>query len=107
VWWPRIRRSPLGGLFELSKGTGSESLTAANGSMLTLLSTEEAAAHGLLRWSWRTAQAGFGAEGDIHARRLRSRTPDGAGHGGPMPGGVDAAHQNLPFGSDGGRAGGS
>jgi phage terminase large subunit-like protein len=46
VWWPRITRSPLGGLFELSKGTGSESLTAANGSMLTLLSTDEAAAHG-------------------------------------------------------------
>jgi phage terminase large subunit-like protein len=46
VWWPRIKRSPLGGLFELSKGTGSESLTAANGSMLTLLSTDEAAAHG-------------------------------------------------------------
>src|SRR5262245_46340500 len=46
VWWPRIRRSALGGLFELSKGTGSESLTAANGSMLTLLSIDEAAAHG-------------------------------------------------------------
>jgi phage terminase large subunit-like protein len=46
VWWPRIRRSPLGGLFELSKGTGAEALTASNGSMLTLLSTDEAAAHG-------------------------------------------------------------
>ena len=46
VWWPRIRRSPLGDLFELSKGTGSEQLTAANGSMLTLLSIDEAAAHG-------------------------------------------------------------
>jgi phage terminase large subunit-like protein len=46
VWWPRIRRSPLRDLFELSKGTGSEQLTAANGSMLTLLSIDEAAAHG-------------------------------------------------------------
>jgi phage terminase large subunit-like protein len=46
VWWPRIRRSSLAGLFELSKGTGSEQLTAANGSMLTLLSIDEAAAHG-------------------------------------------------------------
>jgi phage terminase large subunit-like protein len=45
VWWPRIRRSPLAGLFELSKATGSEQLTAANGSMLTLLSIDEAAAH--------------------------------------------------------------
>jgi len=46
VWWPRIRRSPLGGMFTLSKGTGSESLTASNGSLLTLLSIDESAAHG-------------------------------------------------------------
>lgn len=46
VWWPRIRRSPLAGLFELNKGTGSESLTAANGSLLTLLSTDESSSHG-------------------------------------------------------------
>ena len=46
VWWPRIRRSPLRDLFELSKGTGQETLTAANGSLLTLLSIDEAAAHG-------------------------------------------------------------
>ncbi len=46
VWWPRVRRSPLGGLFEVSRGTGSESLEAANGSLLTLLSIDESAAHG-------------------------------------------------------------
>jgi phage terminase large subunit-like protein len=46
VWWPRIRRSPLGGLFTLSRGTGMEELAAANGSLLTLLSIDEAAAHG-------------------------------------------------------------
>jgi len=46
VWWPRLKRSPLGGLFEVSRGTGSESLEARNGSLLTLLSIDEAAAHG-------------------------------------------------------------
>ena len=46
VWWPRIRRSPLRDLFTLSKGTGQETLTAANGSLLTLLSIDEATAHG-------------------------------------------------------------
>jgi phage terminase large subunit-like protein len=46
VWWPRIKRSPLADLFTLSKATGGESLTAANGSLLTLLSTDESAAHG-------------------------------------------------------------
>ena len=46
VWWPRLKRSPLGGLFEISRGTGSESLEAHNGSLLTLLSIDEAAAHG-------------------------------------------------------------
>ena len=46
VWWPRIQRSPLRDLFTLSKATGGETLTAANGSLLTLLSIDEAAAHG-------------------------------------------------------------
>jgi hypothetical protein len=46
VWWPRLKRSRLGGLFEISRGTGSESLEARNGSLLTLLSIDEAAAHG-------------------------------------------------------------
>jgi phage terminase large subunit-like protein len=46
VWWPRIRRSPLGDLFTLSRGTGQEELAAVNGSLLTLLSVDEAAAHG-------------------------------------------------------------
>jgi phage terminase large subunit-like protein len=46
VWWPRLKGSPLGGLFDVTKGTGSESLEARNGSLLTLLSTDEAAAHG-------------------------------------------------------------
>jgi phage terminase large subunit-like protein len=46
VWWPRIRSSPLRDQFTLYRGTGSETLTAANGSILTLLSSEESAAHG-------------------------------------------------------------
>jgi phage terminase large subunit-like protein len=46
VWWPRLRGSPLGGLFTVARGTGSESLEAANGSLLTLLSIDESAAHG-------------------------------------------------------------
>lgn len=44
--WPTLRRSPLGGLFRLVRGMGSESLRAANGSLLMLLSTEESAGHG-------------------------------------------------------------
>jgi phage terminase large subunit-like protein len=46
VWWPRLRRSPLGELFTLSRATGAETLRCRNGSRLTLLSTEEAAGHG-------------------------------------------------------------
>jgi hypothetical protein len=46
VWWPRLRGSRLGRLFEVHQGTGQESLETANGSILTLLSIDEAAAHG-------------------------------------------------------------
>ena len=44
--WPMLRRSPLGGLFRLVRGMGAESLRCSNGSLLTLLSTEESAGHG-------------------------------------------------------------
>lgn len=44
--WPMLRRSSLGGLFRLTRATGAESLRASNGSILTLLSTEESAGHG-------------------------------------------------------------
>jgi phage terminase large subunit-like protein len=46
LWWPRIRRSPLAGMFTLSRATGAESLRCSNGSILTLLSTEESSSHG-------------------------------------------------------------
>jgi len=46
VWFPRIRRSPLRDMFGLSRATGAETLRCTNGSILTLLSTEEAAGHG-------------------------------------------------------------
>jgi phage terminase large subunit-like protein len=46
VWWPRLRRSALGELFSLDRATGAEALRARNGSILTLLSTDEGAAHG-------------------------------------------------------------
>lgn len=46
VWWPRLQRSRLGGLFTIHRGTGQESLEAANGSILTLLSIDDAAGHG-------------------------------------------------------------
>lgn len=46
IWWPRIRRSPLRDLFTLTRATGAESLRAGNGSVMTLLSTDESAAHG-------------------------------------------------------------
>jgi phage terminase large subunit-like protein len=45
-WWPRIRHSPLRGLFSLSKATGAEALRAVNGSTCYLLSTDEGASHG-------------------------------------------------------------
>lgn len=45
-WWPRLRRSPLGDLFTVSRVNGSESLRCSNGSMLVLLSGDESAGHG-------------------------------------------------------------
>jgi phage terminase large subunit-like protein len=47
VWWPRIRRSALGPMFTLSRATGAEALRCQNGSVMSLLSTEPAAGHGL------------------------------------------------------------
>lgn len=44
--WPLLRRSPLGGLFRMTRATGAESLRCSNGSLLMLLSTEESAGHG-------------------------------------------------------------
>jgi hypothetical protein len=46
VWWPLIARSPLRDMFSVSKGTGSESLECSNGSVLLLLSGDEASGHG-------------------------------------------------------------
>jgi phage terminase large subunit-like protein len=46
VWWPLIQRSPLRDMFTVSKGTGSESLECSNGSVLLLLSGDEASGHG-------------------------------------------------------------
>jgi hypothetical protein len=46
VWWPLIRRSPLRDRFTVTKGTGSESLECVNGSVLLLLSGDEASGHG-------------------------------------------------------------
>lgn len=45
-WYPRISRSPLSGLFTLSRATGAETLRCRNGSLLTLLSADESAGHG-------------------------------------------------------------
>jgi phage terminase large subunit-like protein len=45
-WWPRIRRSQVGELFTLDRATGAEALRCRNGSIMTLLSTEETGAHG-------------------------------------------------------------
>jgi phage terminase large subunit-like protein len=46
VWWPLIQHSPLRDMFTVSKGTGSESLECSNGSVLLLLSGDEASGHG-------------------------------------------------------------
>jgi phage terminase large subunit-like protein len=46
VWWPKLRRSRLGGMFTLDRATCAEALRCANGSIMTLLSTDEGAAHG-------------------------------------------------------------
>lgn len=45
-WWPVIRRSPVSSMFELTRATGNETLRASNGSLLRILSTEEASGHG-------------------------------------------------------------
>jgi phage terminase large subunit-like protein len=46
TWWPRIRRSPLGGRFKLFRGFGNETLSCDNGSRLELLSATESSGHG-------------------------------------------------------------
>jgi phage terminase large subunit-like protein len=46
TWWPRIRRSPLGGRFTLFRGFGNETLSCDNGSRLELLSATESSGHG-------------------------------------------------------------
>jgi hypothetical protein len=46
TWWPKLRRSQLGELFSLDRATGAEALRCANGSIMSLLSTDEGAAHG-------------------------------------------------------------
>jgi phage terminase large subunit-like protein len=46
VWWPKLRRSQLGELFALDRATGAEALRCVNGSIMTLLSTDEGAGHG-------------------------------------------------------------
>jgi phage terminase large subunit-like protein len=46
VWWPMIARSPLADRFQPRRGMGSEALECVNGSMLLLLSSDEASGHG-------------------------------------------------------------
>jgi phage terminase large subunit-like protein len=46
VWWPIIRSSPLGHMFNVTRGTGSETLECRNDSTLVLLSGDEASGHG-------------------------------------------------------------
>lgn len=46
IWWPRVRRSALGSMFTLDRATGAEALRCRNGSIMSLLSTDEGAAHG-------------------------------------------------------------
>jgi phage terminase large subunit-like protein len=46
TWWPKISRSPLASKFKISRGMGGEALRSSNGSLLTLLSTDESAGHG-------------------------------------------------------------
>jgi len=45
--WPLIRRSAFEPMFTLSRGSGMETLRCANGSLLSLLSTEVSSGHGL------------------------------------------------------------
>jgi phage terminase large subunit-like protein len=46
TWWPKVRRSPVRDMFTLGRATGAETLRAANGSGMTLLSSEESGGHG-------------------------------------------------------------
>jgi phage terminase large subunit-like protein len=46
VWWPIIRSSPLAHMFNVTRGTGSETLECSNDSTLILLSGDEASGHG-------------------------------------------------------------
>jgi phage terminase large subunit-like protein len=46
VWWPRIAGSKLAPLIDVRKGSGSEALLFANGSMLGLVSGTETSGHG-------------------------------------------------------------
>jgi phage terminase large subunit-like protein len=46
VWWPRIAASPLGPQVDVRKGSGSEALMFANGSMIGLVSSEKTSGHG-------------------------------------------------------------
>jgi len=41
VWWPRIAASKLAPLIDIRKGSGSEALLFANGSMLSLITAQE------------------------------------------------------------------
>ena len=45
-FWPIVSRSKLGPMFSVTRATGSESLRCSNGSILSILSSEESAGHG-------------------------------------------------------------
>jgi phage terminase large subunit-like protein len=46
VWWPRIQASKLAPLIGVRKGSGSEALVFANGSLLGLVSNTQTSGHG-------------------------------------------------------------
>jgi phage terminase large subunit-like protein len=46
AWWPRLAASPLGPELKLFRGFGSETIAHSNGSVLQLLSANEASGHG-------------------------------------------------------------
>jgi phage terminase large subunit-like protein len=46
VWWPRIQGSKLARFIDIRKGSGSEALVFANGSMLGLVSNTQTSGHG-------------------------------------------------------------
>src|SRR4051794_29795491 len=45
-WWPRLARSRFADDLTISKGAGFEAVRCVNGSILRLLSSEEASGHG-------------------------------------------------------------